>query len=147
MGGGGVDGAIHEAGGPRILEACRQERERRQGLLPIGEAVITTGGDLAARHVIHTVGPRYGIDPDPPALLRAAYANSLALATEHGLRTVAFPSISTGAYGYPILDAAAVALSAIYERLTQPAHGLSEVRLVLFHESDRDVYAGALAEL
>src|SRR3984893_14959794 len=103
LGGGGVDGAIHAKGGPKILEACRDIRRTRfPGGLPIGEAVLTTGGPLRARHVIHTVGPITGIGKEPDAsMLAACYRNSLALAGEHGLRSIAFPAISTGAYGYP----------------------------------------------
>ncbi len=103
MGGGGVDGAIHQAGGRAILEACRELRQTKypQGL-PTGEAVITTGGDLPARHVIHTVGPIFGQHRgEEAALLAACYTNSLKLAASHSLQSIAFPAISTGAFGYP----------------------------------------------
>src|SRR5450432_2981702 len=100
LGGGGVDGAIHRAGGPEILEACRRIRATEYpGGLPTGKAVITTGGRLAARYVIHTVGPIYGQHGGEEArLLAACYENSIALAAQHGLATIAFPAISTGAY-------------------------------------------------
>ena len=109
MGGGGVDGAIHRAGGASILEECRElRRTQYPDGLPTGEAVITGGGNLFARHVIHTVGPIYGFQHGSDAeLLAACYRNSLGLSVEHGLSTIAFPSISTGAYGYPRAEAAA----------------------------------------
>ena len=115
LGGGGVDGAIHRAGGPAILAECRRIRETRYpGGLPTGEAVITTGGDLPARHVIHTVGPIYGQHAgEEPKLLAGCYGNSIALAARHGLASVAFPAISTGVYGYPKEEAARVSLAAI----------------------------------
>ena len=141
MGGGGVDGAIHRAGGPQILEECREIRRTLypEGL-PTGEAVITSGGLLPVRHVIHTVGPIYGNENGREAeLLAACYRNSLALAAEHELESVAFPSISTGAFGYPRVEAASVASTAIAEFL----HGderISEVRLVFFSQSDMNVF-------
>ena len=131
LGGGGVDGAIHRAGGPEILAECRRLRETRypQGL-PTGEAVITTGGRLPARHVIHTVGPVYGQhDGDEGRLLRNCYANSIALAAANALETLAFPAISTGAYGYPAEEAARVALAAIDAALAIHP-GIREVRLL-----------------
>ena len=133
LGGGGVDGAIHRAGGPEILAACRRIRETQhpQGL-PTGEAVITTGGRLAARHVIHTVGPIYGQHGGEEArLLAACYTNSIALATSHGLRTLAFPAISTGVYGYPKDEAARVSRAAV-EAALEAHPGIIEVRLVFF---------------
>ena len=137
MGGGGVDGAIHRAGGPEILAACRKIRasEYPQGL-PTGEAVITTAGRLPARYVIHTVGPVYGQHGGEEArLLGACYENSIALAAKHGLETIAFPAISTGIYGYPKDEAARVSLAAI--ELALMAHaGIREVRLVFFSEAD-----------
>ncbi len=137
LGGGGVDGAIHRAGGPGILAACHAIRASAYpDGLPTGEAVITIAGRLPARHVIHTVGPIYGRHGGEEArLLAACYENSLALAARHALETVAFPAISTGAYGYPKDAAARVALAAIERSLA--AHAvIREVRLVYFSESD-----------
>src|SRR5688572_27893855 len=131
LGGGGVDGAIHRAGGPEILAACRRIRETAfpEGL-PTGEAVITSGGRLPARHVIHTVGPVYGRHGgDEARLLGNCYRNALALAAREGLATVAFPAISTGVYGYPREEAARVALAAIDLALAEHA-SIREVRLV-----------------
>jgi O-acetyl-ADP-ribose deacetylase len=143
LGGGGVDGAIHRAGGPRILEECRAIRARR-GPLPPGEAVITTGGALPARRVIHTVGPVWqGGGAGEPETLAACYRSSLSVAEEEGLESVAFPSISTGAFGYPIEEAAPVALRTIAEMLGR-ARQVRLVRCVLFSESDLDAYARAL---
>ncbi len=151
LGGGGVDGAIHVAGGPQILAECRELRRTRYPRgLPTGEAVITSGGNLPARFVIHTVGPIYARHGGREAeLLAACYHNSLALAVEHGLESIAFPAISTGAYGYPPAEAAAVAAVAIRDFLSdekaahdhsQPPHKLKEVRLVFFHPSDERVF-------
>ena len=141
LGGGGVDGAIHRAGGPAILEECREiRRTLYPGGLPTGEAVITTGGLLPARHVIHTVGPVYGRAGGREAeLLAAAYRNSLALAAAHALESVAFPSISTGAYGYPREEAAVVASGAIAEFLGGGGT-VGEVRLVFFSAGDMKVF-------
>ena len=141
MGGGGVDGAIHRAGGPRILEECREIRRTRfpQGL-PQGAAVITTGGNLPARYVIHTAGPVYGQNQGRDAeLLASCYRNSLALAVEHGLSSIAFPAISTGIFGYPPEEAAAVASLAIREFLATDT-SLREVRLVFFRHDDAMVF-------
>ncbi|HWW74357.1 MAG TPA: O-acetyl-ADP-ribose deacetylase [Pyrinomonadaceae bacterium] len=141
LGGGGVDGAIHRAGGPAILEECREiRRTRHPGGLPTGEAVITTGGLLPARFVIHTVGPVYGREGGREAeLLAACYRNSLALAASRELGSVAFPSISTGAYGYPREEAAAVASRSIAEFLGVDVT-VREVRLVFFSEGDMRVF-------
>src|SRR5512132_3534189 len=120
LGGGGVDGAIHRAGGPAILDACREIRRTQypQGL-PTGEAVITTAGNLPALYVIHTVGPIYGRHNGAEAeLLANCYRNSLMLAVEHNLASIAFPAISTGAFGYPLAEAAAVSSTAIGEFLS-----------------------------
>jgi O-acetyl-ADP-ribose deacetylase len=146
LGGGGVDGAIHRAGGPAILEECRAIRAR-SGPLPPGEAVMTTGGDLPARHVIHTVGPVWsgGADGEPEILARC-YWNSIELAARHRLRSIAFPAISTGAFGYPIDEAAPVAWRAIREALRN-AEGIALVRCVLFRPPDLEAYARALAAL
>jgi len=141
MGGGGVDGAIHRAGGPRILEECLEIRRTMftEGL-PTGEAVITSAGLLPARHVIHTVGPVYGREGGREAeLLSACYRNSLALAVAHKLASVAFPSISTGAFGYPREAAAGVASAAIAECL-RGDETVSEVRLVFFSQDDINVF-------
>lgn len=142
LGGGGVDGAIHSRGGPKILEECQRIRanEWPDGL-PTGNAVITTGGNLKAEHVIHTVGPiwRGGVYKEE-TLLRRAYWNSLKLAVANGLKSVAFPSISTGAYGYPIMQASVVAVSAIKDYLEKDDK-LERVVLVLFSKRDFDIYA------
>ena len=141
LGGGGVDGAIHKAGGPTILEACKEIRRTRfpQGL-PTGEAVITTAGDLPALFVIHTVGPIKGRWGDRDAeMLGNCYMNSLALAVQHNLRSIAFPSISTGAFSYPREEAAAVSSEAIAEFLGADRQ-LEEVRLVFFSQGDAKVF-------
>jgi len=141
MGGGGVDGAIHHAGGPQILAECREIRRTRfPNGLPTGEAVITRGGKLAARYVIHTVGPIKGrADDNDSRLLAACYLNSLALAVENDLRTIAFPSISTGAYGYPREEAALVSSEAI-ESFLSADRLLIEVRLVFYTQGDANVF-------
>jgi len=141
LGGGGVDGAIHRAGGPSILEECEEIRRTRfPGGLPTGEAVITTGGLLPARHVIHTVGPVWGREGGREAeLLAACYRNSLSLAAGRSLATVAFPFISTGAFGYPREEAAAVSSSAVAEFL-RGDDSVSEVRFVFFSEGDLRVF-------
>ena len=140
LGGGGVDGAIHRAGGPAILAECREIRRTRypQGL-PAGEAVITTGGDLPSRHVIHTVGPIWGHDPNPELLLAACYRNCIALADERGLRSIAFPSISTGAFAYPRHEAAVVASQAI-QRAVATATAVERVYLVFFSAPDAEMF-------
>lgn len=146
LGGGGVDGAIHRAGGPVILEECKGIRSR-QGKCPPGEAVVTTGGNLKARYVIHTVGPVWhGGNSNEPEVLAGAYRNSLTRAMELDVKTVAFPSISTGAYGYPVDAAARVALSAV-RNFCQENGGLEEVRFVLFDERTFQSYQEALDEL
>jgi O-acetyl-ADP-ribose deacetylase len=141
MGGGGVDGAIHRAGGPGILEACREIRRTQypEGL-PTGEAVITTAGNLVAQYVIHTVGPIYGQHEGREAqLLAACYANSLRLAASQSLTSIAFPAISTGAFGYPLSEAAAVSSEAIMEYLADD-DVLKAVRLIFFKRSDADAF-------
>ncbi len=131
MGGGGVDGAIHRAGGAEILEECKQIRAL-QGQLPAGQAVITGGGKLKARHVIHTVGPVwYGGGSNEEETLASAYRESLRLAAQYDLKTVAFPSISTGAYGFPLDKAAPIAISTASEFFKAPS-SIEEVRFVLF---------------
>ncbi|MGB7923508.1 MAG: O-acetyl-ADP-ribose deacetylase [Pyrinomonadaceae bacterium] len=141
MGGAGVDGAIHRAGGAQILEACHEIRRARfpQGL-PTGGAVITTGGRLPARHVIHTVGPIYGQHAGREAeLLASCYQNSLALAVEQGLASIAFPAISTGVYGYPREEAAAVSSTAIRNFL-DGEESAPRVHLVFFKPDDMDAF-------
>jgi O-acetyl-ADP-ribose deacetylase len=141
MGGAGVDGAIHSAGGAQILEECREiRRTRLPDGLPTGEAVITGGGLLAARYVIHTVGPIYGRHNGREAeLLARCYQNSLKVASEHELASIAFPSISTGAYGYPREEAAEVASRAIADFLKRES-SITEVRLVFFSPGDMKVF-------
>jgi len=146
MGGGGVDGAIHRAGGPKIHEECL-EIVKRQGGCPTGEAVITSGGNLPARYVIHTVGPIWhGGNRDEPELLANCYKNSLKLAVENSLKTISFPSISTGAYDYPIDEAAKVALKTVKEFLENDS-SLKEVYFVLFNESIYKSYESAIEEI
>jgi O-acetyl-ADP-ribose deacetylase (regulator of RNase III) len=144
MGGGGVDGAIHRAGGPAILEDCRKI-VAQQGRLPTGKAVITTGGNLKARHVIHTVGPVWhGGDRNEPEMLASAYRESLKLAAEHGLRSVSFPSISTGVYSYPVDRAAEVALKTVASFLKETTTSIKEVVFVLFDAQTYQAYVSAL---
>lgn len=148
LGGGGVDGAIHRKGGPKILKECRSIRASvwRDGL-PTGKAVITSGGDLKARYVIHTVGPVWrGEGRREAELLADAYRNSLALTVSEGLKTVAFPSISTGAYGYPVEEASRIALKTVGEFL-EKEEGLEEVVFVLFSQADLRVYEETAKEL
>ena len=142
MGGGGVDGAIHRRGGPEILEECKKIRatEWPQGL-PTGKAAITGAGNLKARHVIHTVGPVWrGGNHGEPELLAQAYQNSLKLAAAQGLKTIAFPSISTGAYRYPLKDATKIALKTV-KNFLEKDNKLCEVVFVLFSENALEVYA------
>jgi O-acetyl-ADP-ribose deacetylase (regulator of RNase III) len=141
-GGGGVDGAIHRAGGPKIMEECR-----KIGSCPTGQAVITTGGNLKARYVIHAVGPIYMDGKSGELeLLASAYRNSLKIAVDKGIQSISFPSISTGAYGYPINEAARIALGTVTEFLkTHKAPSL--VRFVLFSDKDLRVYEEALREI
>jgi O-acetyl-ADP-ribose deacetylase (regulator of RNase III) len=141
MGGGGVDGAIHRAGGPEIKAACAEIRRAHypQGL-PTGEAVITTGGKLPAKHVIHTVGPVYGSGGvDKAELLAACYFNSLSLAVSHQLKSIAFPAISTGIYGYPMDKAAAVSSRTI-EQFLSADKSITVVKLVFFAAGDSEVF-------
>src|SRR4051812_1820068 len=140
LGGGGVDGAIHDAAGDELLEACR-----RIGGCPTGEARITPGFRLRARHVIHTVGPVWGGGTrGEPALLRGCYERSLALAVEHGLRSIAFPSISTGAYRFPIARAARIAVDTVRAHAASPAP-LALVRFVCFSPGDLALYEELLS--
>lgn len=143
LGGGGVDGAIHRRGGSEILQACRQIRLHQWPAgLPTGKAVMTTAGQLPARHVIHTVGPVYGRHGgNEAALLAACYRNVIELAAQHGLRTLAIPAISTGVYGYPAHEAAAVVSRTLTEAM--PRHpNIEEVRLVFFNREQLDIFIG-----
>jgi O-acetyl-ADP-ribose deacetylase len=148
MGGGGVDGAMHRRGGPAILAECKQIRKKEwPGGLPTGKAVITTGGSLKARHVIHTVGPVWsGGRSGEPVALAECYSNSLRIAAQNGLRSVAFPSIGTGAYGYPVREASRVALKAV-KSYVESKGVLVEVTFVLYSENDFNTYLEALEEL
>lgn len=144
MGGGGVDGAIHRAGGPAILEEC-QEIVARQGRLPTGKAVITTGGNLKAQYVIHTVGPIWhGGSRNEAELLRSTYCECLKLATGSKLASISFPSISTGAYGYPADEAAKIAVSTVVSFLTEQVASLKDVVFVLFDSRTYQSYCSAL---
>jgi O-acetyl-ADP-ribose deacetylase len=141
MGGGGVDGAIHRAGGPEILEECRRIREERfPSGLPTGEAVATTAGRLRAKWVIHTVGPVYSRSADPSGLLASCHEASLRVADEIGASSVAFPAISTGAFGYPVEEAAPTAVQAVREADT----GVELVRFVVFDRATYGVFERAL---
>ncbi len=147
MGGGGVDGAIHRAGGTQILEECRQI-VARQGRLPAGKAVITTGGRLPARYVIHTVGPVwYGGKSQEAETLASAYRESLRLAEKNNLSGLSFPSISTGAYGYPVDQAAEVALKTVFNFLKSEAVSIKRVVFVLFDKGTYEAYVLALQKL
>ena len=140
LGGGGVDGAIHRAAGPELKEACRAIPEVEPGVrCPTGEARITPGFELPADCVIHTVGPVYDSADDPEGLLASAYRSSLELAEEHGLRTVAFPAISCGVYGFPLDEAAEIALGVARER----DWDLDEIRFVLFDDDALNAWEAA----
>ena len=140
MGGGGVDGAIHRAGGPAILEECKRVRANQYpDGLPTGEAVATTAGDLPARWVIHTVGPVYAKSEDRSGLLTTCHVESLRVADELGAHSVAFPAISTGVYGYPLDEAAPLALAAVRDADTR----VQEVRFVLFDERAQRAFRSA----
>ncbi len=142
-GGGGVDGAIHRAGGPKIMEECR-----KFGGCPTGEAVITTGGNLKAKYVIHTVGPIYRDGKHNEAeLLSNAYRKSLELAESKGTKSIAFPSISTGAYGFPINEASEIALRTVIEFIKAAATPLQVIRFVLFSDKDLAVYEESLKKI
>jgi O-acetyl-ADP-ribose deacetylase len=149
LGGGGVDGAIHRRGGPAILEECRALRRGRfADGLPTGEAVATAAGDLPARWVIHAVGPVWrGGASGEPERLRSAYRRSLEEAHRVGARSLAFPSISTGAYGYPVEEAALQAVSAIGGYLEEHPGSLREVRMVAFSAADAAAYRNVLANV
>jgi len=141
MGGGGVDGAIHRAGGPAILAECK-EVIARQGRLPAGKAVITTGGNLKAGYVIHTVGPVWhGGNNREPEILASAYWECLVIATEKVLNSIAFPSISTGVYGYPVEKAAVIAIDTIKKFLNERNTTIKQVTIVLYDSRTYRAYA------
>ncbi|MFF2653303.1 O-acetyl-ADP-ribose deacetylase [Streptomyces sp. NPDC058045] len=143
LGGGGVDGAIHRAGGPEILAACRTLRAGHYGRgLATGQAVATTAGRLPAEHVIHTVGPVHSTTEDRSALLASCYRESLRIAADLGARTIAFPAISTGVYGWPMDDGARIAVSTVRAEAAAP---VEEVRFVLFDEAAYRAFERALA--
>jgi len=148
LGGGGVDGAIHRAGGPSILQECKRIVARmKTGALPAGKAVITTGGRLPAKYVIHTVGPVYrGGQQHEAKTLASCYRESIRIADDHRIRSVAFPSISTGAFGYPVHEAAAIAVRAIIEAL-QTCVDTEHVRFVLFDIATCQAYTQAAENL
>jgi O-acetyl-ADP-ribose deacetylase (regulator of RNase III) len=146
MGGGGVDGAIHRAGGPAILEECKKI-VARQGRLSTGQAVITAGGNMATRHVIHTVGPIWqGGGQKEAELLASAYRESLKLAAANNLTSISFPSISTGAFGYPVDEAARIAMRTVANFLAQESP-IKEVVFVLYDSRTFDVYVLALQDI
>ena len=144
MGGGGVDGAIHRKGGPQILQECRELRAGKYSEgLPPGQAVATTAGRLPARWVIHTVGPVYSADEDRSEVLASCFRSSLKVADELGAKTVAFPAVSTGVYGWPLDDAARISLRTVRDTPTQ----VEEARFVLFDERAYSAFARALEEI
>jgi O-acetyl-ADP-ribose deacetylase (regulator of RNase III) len=146
LGGGGVDGAIHDAGGPAILKECTRI-VAEIGTLPAGKAVLTTGGRLAAKYVIHTVGPVYGRgDRGEAETLASCYRESIRIADDHGIRSLAFPSISTGAFGYPVHEAAKVAIAAAVQSLAS-ATQVRHARFVLFDTATLKAYTSALEKL
>lgn len=141
-GGAGVDGAIHQAGGPAIMVECR-----KIGYCPTGQAVITTGGSLPARHVIHTVGPVYrGGSHQEAELLALAYQNSLKLAARHGLQSIAFPAISCGVYGYPVSEAAHIALKTCFD-FARENNDLQNIRHLLFNQHVYEIYVREFQKL
>jgi len=146
MGGGGVDGAIHRAGGPTILEQCK-EIIAKIDTLPTGKAVVTSAGNLKAIYVIHTVGPVwYGGSKDEPELLASAYRESLMLAEELSVRSISFPSISSGAYRYPLDQAAKIAIEAMVEFARNEAKSVKEVVFVLFDQRTYSAYENVLSK-
>jgi O-acetyl-ADP-ribose deacetylase (regulator of RNase III) len=149
LGGGGVDGAIHRRGGPEILAACRELRASEYGDgLPTGQAVATTAGRLAARWVVHTVGPVWNRREDRSGLLASCYRESLRVAAGLGARTVAFPAVSTGVYGWPMDHGARLALTTVRSAVAgDAAPGITEVRFVLFDRAAYDTFAAALDEV
>ncbi|MFD0588007.1 O-acetyl-ADP-ribose deacetylase [Paenibacillus sp. GCM10027627] len=147
LGGGGVDGAIHRAGGKEILDQCIRIRNA-QGNCKIGNAVITTGGKLHAKYVIHTVGPVWnGGNKDEPEKLSNCYRNTLHLAVENGIQTIAFPNISTGIYGYPKDKAAEVAVAAVADFVEKNAAAISRIQFVCFDRENYEIYIEKLKSL
>jgi O-acetyl-ADP-ribose deacetylase (regulator of RNase III) len=140
-GGGGVDGAIHRAGGPTIMEECR-----KIGGCPTGSAVATTAGKLPARYIFHAVGPIYSGNPEDARLLRSAYQSCLDLAEKYHIQSIAFPSLSTGVYGYPLEEAAPIALGTIIEHIKKPT-SLKEVTMVLFGDRAFQAFEKALNDI
>lgn len=146
LGGGGVDGAIHHAGGPSILQECRRI-VAKIGTLPAGKAVITTGGRLPAKYVVHTVGPVYrGGHQREAETLASCYRASVQIADDHGIRSLAFPSISTGAFGYPVRKAAEIAVRTIAETLPACAH-IMQIRFALFDIATCKAYVEAAEQM
>lgn len=144
LGGGGVDGAIHKAGGPQILEACMQIRQK-QGGCKTGEAVITTAGNLPCKYVIHTVGPVYNNGRAGEAdFLASCYYNSLRLATQHSIKTIAFPNISTGIYGYPKKPAAAIAVQTVASFIKAHPTQFREIQFICYDKENFDIYQNLL---
>jgi O-acetyl-ADP-ribose deacetylase len=148
LGGGGVDGAIHHAGGPSILQECKRIVARmKTGTLPAGKAVITTGGRLPAKYVIHTVGPVYrGGHQHEAEMLASCYLECIRIADDHGIKSLALPSISTGAFGYPVHEAAEIAVRTIVEALPSCTH-LEHLRFVLFDIATREAYIRAAEKI
>ena len=145
LGGGGVDGAIHRAGGPAILSACQKIRQETwPDGLPTGKAVMTTGGKLPAKYVIHTVGPVYDNDPSPTQSLAACYRNCLLLARENNLKEIAFPAISTGVYGFPKKEAADIALAEIRAFMADDPGSVQRVILIAFSVADAEILKDSL---
>lgn len=149
LGGGGVDGAIHRKGGPEVLAACRKLRASHYGKgLTVGQAVATTAGRLPAEWVIHTVGPVYSADdPGRAALLASCYRESLRVADELGVRTLALPAVSAGIYGWPLDDAARIALRTVGDAARETGSGVEEARFVLFGVEAYQAFESAHLEL
>lgn len=143
LGGGGVDGAIHRAAGPALLEACKKVKAENGVRCPTGKARITEAFDLKAKYVIHTVGPRYGIDKDPDTLLASAYRSSLDLAVSHGCRSIAFPAISCGVYGYPPEEAARISISVCQ----RPEYALIIKYFYLFSDRMTAIWTAAMPRI
>jgi O-acetyl-ADP-ribose deacetylase (regulator of RNase III) len=143
LGGGGVDGAIHRAAGPELLAACRAVPEHNGVRCPIGEARITGAGKLNCRYVIHTVGPRYQLDPDPPQLLDNAYTHTLNLAVTHACQSVALPAVSCGVYGYPLREAGEIALAVA----AREEYRSLDITFCLFSQASFDIWTAVYMEM